>query len=365
MQMLDISNIFLEEGPHVGPEFGGCILEWVSFVVGEPWSDRLHRVSPVIQSILINWNDGSSAEDRQQLKRYIPIINSEGKITSPGIMNTNTGVDDYLTCSWMAYDWLIRVYLPACLRLIGLKDDSEALESLPTLIDRSLDDKISSIYRTVNLDIENLRLTKGTFDVNLAAWLIIGQSIREATFETSIFNDGQPWSDVCGNREVSWWACSLAMSVGFIKNYTEKDASRLYLKLQESAHKLIGEMIMVSGDRLINNKGLDNNLEDTLHMAPTIRKILDLSTAHLPQHLGSNLAILPITSVDGVNCQALEFGWFMWVPDNPEEYNADFGFSPDLALITRIQRYARSYDCDYVLFDADASRDEALPTWEW
>jgi len=33
--------------------------------------------------------------------------------------------------------------------------------------------------------------------------------------------------------------------------------------------------------------------------------------------------------------------------------------------VLTIQRLARAAGCDYVLFDADADRIDALPTWDW
>jgi hypothetical protein len=33
--------------------------------------------------------------------------------------------------------------------------------------------------------------------------------------------------------------------------------------------------------------------------------------------------------------------------------------------VLTIQRYARTLGCDYVLFDADADRDDDLPIWDW
>jgi hypothetical protein len=34
-------------------------------------------------------------------------------------------------------------------------------------------------------------------------------------------------------------------------------------------------------------------------------------------------------------------------------------------VVPVIQRYARLWDCDHVLFDADADRVDDLPVWNW
>jgi hypothetical protein len=91
-----------------------------------------------------------------------------------------------------------------------------------------------------------------------------------------------------------------------------------------------------------------------------VRRLLDLSTAHLPEHLGSSgLADSP-----GVVAYGTDFGWLMWVPPDPDELQAAMTDRiPDVVLA--IQRYARSLDCDYVLFDSDAGRVKDLPVWDW
>jgi hypothetical protein len=89
---------------------------------------------------------------------------------------------------------------------------------------------------------------------------------------------------------------------------------------------------------------------------PTIRKLLDLSTGHLRPHLADQLA-----STAGVIAYRLEYGWLMWVP-NDSAHACD---ERRPAEVLAIQRYARSHDCDYVLFDADADTVEDLPHWQW
>ncbi len=91
----------------------------------------------------------------------------------------------------------------------------------------------------------------------------------------------------------------------------------------------------------------------------TIRSVLDLSTQHLPEHLGS----YGLSGEDGVVAYELEHGWLMWVPPDPSAHASDY---PDLPPeVLTIQRYARTLGCDCVLFDADADQVGDLPTWDW
>ncbi len=106
---------------------------------------------------------------------------------------------------------------------------------------------------------------------------------------------------------------------------------------------------------------------------PTIRKFVDLSTAHLPQHV-----LAELTSFNGVIAHPTPHGAWLWVPDDPQSYTDDYaadfrageadgddfgdGSAPEILVV---QLYARSLGCDYVLFDRDADIDDALPTWDW
>jgi hypothetical protein len=92
-----------------------------------------------------------------------------------------------------------------------------------------------------------------------------------------------------------------------------------------------------------------------------IRTFLDLSTAHLPEHLGSH----GLSGEDGVTAYQLPYGWLMWVPPDPDAHAADY---PDLpAEVLAIKRYAHRLGGDYVLFHADADADQVgdLPTRDW
>ena len=94
-------------------------------------------------------------------------------------------------------------------------------------------------------------------------------------------------------------------------------------------------------------------------MSARIRRMLDLSTAHLPEHLGQSLH-----TADGVSAYRMIYGFLMWVPDDPQktaEAEID-GVPPE---VLAVQLHARRLDCDYVLFDAGGDVDPDLPTWDW
>jgi hypothetical protein len=92
----------------------------------------------------------------------------------------------------------------------------------------------------------------------------------------------------------------------------------------------------------------------------TIRRLLNLSTAHLPEHLGTQGGL---DTIPGIVAHATDRGFLLWIPDDPDEFAEATDPVPDVVLT--IQRYARSLDCDYVLFDADAQQVDGLPRWDW
>jgi hypothetical protein len=120
-----IEQLKLSRGSHVSPSNGlveACVMEAVSYVAGEPFSDHPDCASTVITSFLISWNDSMSDKDRQMLKPYIPRL-----------VGTRTTAKDEETRAWMLTDWLARECAPAWMRLAGLIAQAEALEALAPL----------------------------------------------------------------------------------------------------------------------------------------------------------------------------------------------------------------------------------------
>jgi hypothetical protein len=115
----------LGRGSHSAPSNGlveACVMEAVAYVAGEPFSAHPACASPILTSFLISWNDAMNDEDRQMLKPFIPRL-----------VGTRTGKRHEEMRAWMLTDWLARECAPAWLRLAGLKDQAELLESLAPL----------------------------------------------------------------------------------------------------------------------------------------------------------------------------------------------------------------------------------------
>lgn len=88
-----------------------------------------------------------------------------------------------------------------------------------------------------------------------------------------------------------------------------------------------------------------------------VRTFLDLSTAHLPEHLCQNLG-----GYSSIRAWETEYGWFMWAPGDIDD-DPDYDDVPD--EVRAIWRFARAHGCHYVLLDRDAEILDGLPSWDW
>ena len=120
---IDIEHVVLETGAHDGPEDGMCVMEMVSYMANEPWSDHPACVSPVLGAFLRSWNDSLDDELRQTLKLYAARVIGTG----------NDGKDEQR--AWLCVDWLARTQLPAWLDLAGLSEHAAAVRGLIALSD--------------------------------------------------------------------------------------------------------------------------------------------------------------------------------------------------------------------------------------
>jgi hypothetical protein len=120
MPPLELDTLTLAAGSHAETQDAMCVMEAAAYVAGEPWSDHPQCVSPVIAAFLRRWNDDLNDADRQMLRPYIPRV-----------IGTNTGEKDDETRAWLVTDWMVREYLPAWLDAANLKDQADAVRSLP------------------------------------------------------------------------------------------------------------------------------------------------------------------------------------------------------------------------------------------
>ena len=123
MTPIDLDGFVLTRGSHRNWAAGSCLLEAVSYMAGEPWSDYPECASPVLAAYGRSLNDMLPDDLRQRLKPFIP-----GLIGTAG-----DGQDE--ARGLVAANWLIRVYTPAWLELAPeLREDATRLAALPPLM---------------------------------------------------------------------------------------------------------------------------------------------------------------------------------------------------------------------------------------
>ena len=123
-----LDTVTFAPGAHQADSGQMCVMEAAAYITGEPWSDHPQCVSPVIAAFLRSWNDALPEPPRTLLLR--PLL--------PLVIGTRTTEADEETRAWMATDWLVRVQTPAWLRLAGLTEHAQALESLARIADATL-----------------------------------------------------------------------------------------------------------------------------------------------------------------------------------------------------------------------------------
>jgi hypothetical protein len=114
-----LDRLELAKGAHPDANGAACVMEAVSYIAREPWSDHPACASPIITGFLARWQDAMDDADRQMLKPFIPRM-----------VGTRTTWEDEQTRAWMLTDWLARECAPAWMRLAGLTAQAEVLESL-------------------------------------------------------------------------------------------------------------------------------------------------------------------------------------------------------------------------------------------
>jgi hypothetical protein len=217
---IDLEALTLDEGGHdwlgngdISPDQRMCVMEAVSWVAGEKWSDHPKCVSPAIGAFLRSWNDGLDADGRQKLKPYIERV-----------LDTVGTPEQEQVRGLMAADWFIHHHLPAWLELAGIKDVADKIRALPTL----------DSWDAVEAATPELREAQQRASAaRSAAW----SAARSAAWSAA-------WSAA---RSAAWSAAESAARSAARSAATEVFKPTT-VSLQASAFDLLDRMIAVTGD---------------------------------------------------------------------------------------------------------------------
>ena len=86
-----------------------------------------------------------------------------------------------------------------------------------------------------------------------------------------------------------------------------------------------------------------------------IQNIIDISTAHIPEHTAKALTYKSITEL--VYESWSDYGWVIWV-------GADYADEEHKEL-NDIIKYCQRHGIDYLKLDCDGDTVEEFPTFEW
>lgn len=86
-----------------------------------------------------------------------------------------------------------------------------------------------------------------------------------------------------------------------------------------------------------------------------IQNIIDINTAHIPEHTARALTYKSITKL--VYEPWGEYGWVIWI-------SADYADEEHKEL-NDIIKYCQEHGIDYLKLDCDADVVEEFPTFEW
>jgi len=248
---INLDTIELAKGAHSSPESGGCVMEWVSYLAHEPWSDHPECVSPVIGAFLRQWNDDLDNTGRQALKRYVPLV-----------IGTATGPVDEERRAWMATDWMVRVYLLTWLRFGGMADQADLVAALPELVDRNAWTVGEPVVVAARVaagdaagDAAGVAAGVAAWDAaGVAAWDAAGDAAGDAAWDAAWVAAGDAaWAAA---RDAAWDAARVAawdaarVAAWDAARVAAWDAARDALQpvveeLQASAHNLLEALIAV------------------------------------------------------------------------------------------------------------------------
>jgi len=192
MPLVDLPNLTLTRGSHNSLMEGACLLEAVSYLAGEPWSDAPVCVSPVLAAYGRALNDDLADDLRQELKPFILLL--------PG-----TASDDQDEArGLLVLDWFIRVYTPAWLRFVPeLVADADTLATLPPL---------TEVGDVAAIEVYLQRVADRADVIEATAWATTGAPSTIAS-----------WREAAATTGCAAWAAVKAADGGFVRDHIALD----------------------------------------------------------------------------------------------------------------------------------------------
>lgn len=227
---MDLSTVRFGTGSHAATtaptgERDLCIMEAVSYMAGEPWSDSPACASPVISTFVRAWQDALSDDDRDRLLPaavWVPrLVGSRG----------DDATEDRR--AYLALDWLVRVYTPAWLDLVpSFAAHAAALRALPEIVDLTTAVRAGNTVRAARHAARPARH---------AAWCAAGEAAGYAAADAAGYAAADAEGDAAGDD--AW--CAAGEAASGAARYAAADAAlrRTVETLQQSALDLLDRML--------------------------------------------------------------------------------------------------------------------------
>jgi hypothetical protein len=117
--------IHLDAGGHSDPSSGHCVMEVVSYIAGEKFSDRPECACPAVAALARRLNDRLPDHERQRLLPYV--VRIAGSKASHEI---------YEQRGFMAADFAVRIALPIALEAAGRPEWASEARAIPVISSR-------------------------------------------------------------------------------------------------------------------------------------------------------------------------------------------------------------------------------------
>jgi hypothetical protein len=98
----------LSEGSHDSPAEGACVMEYASFLAGEPWTDEPSCVLKVLNDFAMGVNDTATDAERQRLLVLLPRLMSTaagGALVDHQLRLFRSGIRARYSNPWLAYSY--------------------------------------------------------------------------------------------------------------------------------------------------------------------------------------------------------------------------------------------------------------------
>ena len=166
---LDLDTLVLRSGAHTSPSDGVSLMEAVSALAGEPWSNSPSCTSPVIAAYARSLNDWLPDGARQRLKVYIPRL-------------VGTAAPDLeLRRAFACADAAVRVFAPLAFAAAGLVEEAAKLGALAP-VDRESVESAESAAESAE-SAEPARAARAAESAEWAARSAPEAAVRSAAFE--------------------------------------------------------------------------------------------------------------------------------------------------------------------------------------